>query len=106
MTTTTTTTTVAPEKPEEEDAENKQLREDLQAARQLIEKLQSEVAKLQKEVEAGAKPKHKLAPTVQPQDAVHQHLAMLEKPHPTEGYPPHVVLAVASLVFIFTYLFF
>jgi hypothetical protein len=48
----------------------------------------------------------KLASTVQPLDAVHQHLAQLEKPRPVEGYPPQVVLGVAVLVFIFTYLFF
>ncbi|KAG0169479.1 phosphatidylinositol-binding protein scs2 [Apophysomyces sp. BC1034] len=44
--------------------------------------------------------------TVQPSDAVHQHLAQLEKPHATEGYPPQIVLLVAALVFIVTYLFF
>lgn len=48
----------------------------------------------------------KLASTVQPLDAVHQHLAALEKPRADEGYPPQVVLIVAVLVFIFTYLFF
>ncbi|KAF7722033.1 phosphatidylinositol-binding protein scs2 [Apophysomyces ossiformis] len=47
-----------------------------------------------------------LAPTVQPLDAVHQRLAELEKPRVTEGYPPQVVLIVAVLVFILTYLFF
>ncbi|KAI8991403.1 hypothetical protein BDF20DRAFT_844459 [Mycotypha africana] len=57
----------------------------------------------QQEHDIGGK---KLASTVQPLDAVHQHLADLEKPHPTEGYPPQVVLSVAALVFIFTYLFF
>lgn len=48
----------------------------------------------------------RLPATVQPLDAVHQHLAALEKPRSTEGYPPQVVLAVAALVFIFTYIFF
>ncbi|CEP16026.1 hypothetical protein [Parasitella parasitica] len=48
----------------------------------------------------------KLAPTVQPLDAVHQHLAALEEPRPTEGYPPQVVLGVAVLAFLFAYLFF
>ncbi|KAG2190778.1 hypothetical protein INT46_001818 [Mucor plumbeus] len=48
----------------------------------------------------------KLASTVQPLDAVHQHLAALEEPRPTEGYPPQVVLGVAVLAFLFAYLFF
>ncbi|KAF7726261.1 phosphatidylinositol-binding protein scs2 [Apophysomyces ossiformis] len=47
-----------------------------------------------------------LSRTVQPSDAVHQHLTDLEKPQATEGYPPQIVLLVAVLVFIITYLFF
>ncbi|KAL0073426.1 hypothetical protein J3Q64DRAFT_1442441 [Phycomyces blakesleeanus] len=38
-------------------------------------------------------------------DAVHQHLAALRQPS-VDGYPPEVVLAVAGLVFIVTYLLF
>lgn len=68
----------------------------------------------EKEQEAELRPRlntqssstRKLASTVQPLDAVHQHLAQLEKPRSVEGYPPQVVLGVALLVFIFTYLFF
>ena len=48
----------------------------------------------------------KLASSVQPLDAVHQHLAALEKPRADEGYPPQVVMIVAAVVFIFTYMFF
>ncbi|KAG0168238.1 Oxidoreductase htatip2 [Apophysomyces sp. BC1015] len=51
-------------------------------------------------------PSRKLPPTVQPQDAVHHHLAALETQRVTEGYPPQVVLIVAALVFVVTYLFF
>lgn len=92
-----------------EDETIKELQDELRRARELIEKLQQENAglqKIQKEADSAAKSGRKLSPTVHPQDAVHQHLAALEKPRPTEGYPPQVVLIVASLVFVFTYLFF
>ncbi|KAI8146523.1 PapD-like protein [Fennellomyces sp. T-0311] len=96
-------TSVAPA-PAQDDSEKKQMQEDLRKARDLVAQLQKQIATLQKEQEA--KGGRKLPPTVQPQDAVHQHLAALEKPQLTEGYPPQVVLIVAAVVFVFTYLFF
>jgi hypothetical protein len=48
----------------------------------------------------------KLASTVKPEDAVHQHLASLQVASPTEGYPPQVVAIIAFVVFVFTWLFF
>ncbi|KAI9319080.1 PapD-like protein [Dichotomocladium elegans] len=98
-------TSATASQPTTEDLEKKRLREDLREARVLVDQLKSQIAALQKEQEAG-KLSRKLAPTVQPLDAVHQHLAALEKPQVPEGYPPQVVLVVAGLVFIFTYLFF
>ncbi|CDH55216.1 related to scs2-required for inositolmetabolism [Lichtheimia corymbifera JMRC:FSU:9682] len=100
---------VTEKKHHEEDSEKKTLKDELQSAREMIEQLRKQVTTLQKEQEAtgnGGKGSRKLASTVQPLDAVHQHLAALEKPNVTEGYPPQVVLAVAALVFVFTYLFF
>ncbi|KAI7886326.1 PapD-like protein [Lichtheimia hyalospora FSU 10163] len=100
---------VTEKKNHEEDGEKKKLEDELQSTRDLVEQLRKQVATLQKEQEAtgnGGKGSRKLASTVQPLDAVHQHLAALEKPNVTEGYPPQVVLAVAALVFVFTYLFF
>lgn len=47
----------------------------------------------------------KLPSSVQPLDAVHQHLAQLQKPHPVEGYPPQVVAIICGVIFLFTYLF-
>lgn len=100
---------VTEKKHHEEDSEKKTLKDELQSAREMIEQLRKQVTTLQKEQEGtgnGGKGSRKLASTVQPLDAVHQHLAALEKPNVTEGYPPQVVLAVAALVFVFTYLFF
>lgn len=79
---------------------------ELKLALDKIKQLEQQLAEAQKENVRSRSNGRKLAATVQPLDAVHQHLAALEKPHPTEGYPPQVVLGVAALVFIFTYLFF
>ncbi|CAO3607996.1 unnamed protein product [Mucor hiemalis] len=100
------TTTAAPiQTPRDITTTDKELKEALEKIRQL-EKQLSEIQK-----EEGLRVRNnnggrKLASTVQPLDAVHQHLAALEKPRADEGYPPQVVLIVAVLVFIFTYLFF
>ncbi|KAI8060036.1 hypothetical protein BC940DRAFT_313002 [Gongronella butleri] len=48
----------------------------------------------------------KLAPNALPLDAVHQHLAQLQKPRPVEGYPPQVVAALCFMTFVVAYLFF
>lgn len=79
---------------------------ELLLALEKIKSLEQQLAEAQKESVRSRSNGRKLAPTVQPLDAVHQHLAALEKPRPIEGYPPQVVFAVAALVFIFTYLFF
>lgn len=85
--------------------------EELKAALEKIASLEKQLFEIRKEEGLRARNQtgtsnRKLAPTVQPLDAVHQHLAALEKPRPTEGYPPQVVFGVALLVFIITYLFF
>ncbi|KAI8066133.1 PapD-like protein [Thamnidium elegans] len=82
---------------------NKELNEALQKIKQLEQQL---IEAEKENIRSRSNNGRKLPATVQPLDAVHQHLAALEKPSPTEGYPPQVVLAVAALVFIFTYLFF
>lgn len=78
----------------------------MKSALEKIAILEQQLAEAQKESVRARSNGRKLAATVQPLDAVHQHLAALEKPSPVEGYPPQVVMAVAALVFIFTYLFF
>jgi hypothetical protein len=84
---------------------------ELKAALEKIALLEKQLSDIRKEEGLRARNQtgtsnRKLASTVQPLDAVHQHLAALEKPRPTEGYPPQVVFGVAFLVFIITYLFF
>lgn len=79
---------------------------ELKLALEKIKLLEQQLAEAQTESVRARSNGRKLAATVQPLDAVHQHLAALEKPSPVEGYPPQVVLAVAALVFIFTYIFF
>lgn len=78
---------------------------ELKKALEKIGKLEKELNELKQEG-LRARNGRKLPSTVQPLDAVHQHLAALETPRPTEGYPPQVVIGVAVLVFIVTYLFF
>ncbi|CAO3597409.1 unnamed protein product [Absidia cylindrospora] len=96
--------------------EKQQLRQDLVAAQQQIVRLQHELEQSKQDLDGlrlrqnatAATPAgttRKLPPTVQPLDAVHQHLAQLQKPHPIEGYPPKVVLIMCGVVFLFTYLF-
>jgi hypothetical protein len=85
--------------------EKKDENDELKAANETIKQLQQQLEELQ-QLRSRGNGGRKLASTVQPLDAVHQHLAALEKPRPTEGYPPQVVLGVAALVFVFTYLFF
>ncbi|KAI8364717.1 uncharacterized protein BYT42DRAFT_166491 [Radiomyces spectabilis] len=87
--------------------------EQLTEARQTIEQLRKQLDAVRQEPPTSVRPRlqysasgRKLAPTVQPLDAVHQHLAQLERPRPTEGYPVQVVIAIAVIVFVFTYIFF
>ncbi|KAG1440282.1 hypothetical protein G6F56_011988 [Rhizopus delemar] len=92
-------------------AENDEARKQLKEALEKIKRLETELEELKKQREVSRKEGNvvggrKLSPTVQPLDAVHQHLAQLEKPRAVEGYPPQVLLGVSILVFIFTYLFF
>ncbi|KAI8364180.1 PapD-like protein [Blakeslea trispora] len=86
-------------------------KEQLREALEKIELLEKQLADVRKEEGLRARnltgsSARKLASTVQPLDAVHQHLAALETPKSVEGYPPQVVMGIALLVFIFTYLFF
>ncbi|KAI9354155.1 PapD-like protein [Pilaira anomala] len=85
--------------------QNNSKEEELKKANEKIKRLEQQLSELE-----GLRTRNnngrKLPSTVQPLDAVHQHLAALEKPRSVEGYPPQVVIAVAALVFIFTYLFF
>lgn len=93
--------------------EKRQLRQALDAAQQQITHLQRELEQNKLEAEglrlrqnASSADSRKLPPNVQPSDAVHQHLAQLQKPHPVEGYPPQVVAIMCGVIFLFTYLFF
>jgi hypothetical protein len=93
--------------------EKRQLRQALDAAQQKIALLQRELEQSKLETDglrlrqtASGADSRKLPPNVQPSDAVHQHLAQLQKPHPVEGYPPQVVAIMCGVIFIFTYLFF
>ncbi|KAI8087913.1 PapD-like protein [Gilbertella persicaria] len=93
--------------PQKNDTTEQQLKESLEK----IKLLEKQLADIRKEEGLRARnltgtSARKLASTVQPLDAVHQHLAALETPRPTEGYPPQVVMGIALLVFVFTYLFF
>jgi hypothetical protein len=102
------------EKPSRADEDEKrQLRQALDAAQQKITLLQRELEHSKLETDglrlrqtASGADSRKLPPNVQPSDAVHQHLAQLQKPHPVEGYPPQVVAIMCGVIFIFTYLFF
>lgn len=96
--------------------DNNNKERELKEALEKIKSLEKQLSELQLQQQEGLRARNsntsntsggrKLASTVQPLDAVHQHLAALEKPRADEGYPPQVVLIVAVLVFIFTYLFF
>ncbi|KAK4513004.1 uncharacterized protein ATC70_003715 [Mucor velutinosus] len=92
-------------------ADNSNKEKELKEALERIAYLEKQLNDLRKEEGLRARNQtgtssRKLASTVQPLDAVHQHLAALEEPRPTEGYPPQVVLAVAIFAFLFAYLFF
>ncbi|KAI9268798.1 PapD-like protein [Sporodiniella umbellata] len=83
----------------------------LKEALEKVRRLEREIEELKKQNELTRKENstlssRKLSPTVQPLDAVHQHLAQLEKPCAVEGYPPQVLFGVSFIVFFFTYLFF
>lgn len=102
--------------------ENKVLRTNLQTANENILSMQKTIDSLKRELSAAqasvltqrkselttptANNGRKLASTVKPEDAVHQHLASLQVASPTEGYPPQVVAIIAFVVFVFTWLFF
>ncbi|KAI8086130.1 PapD-like protein [Halteromyces radiatus] len=124
--TTAATTTLAKETKDDSDYKDDQqqkLRQELVAAQEQIKRLERELEQSKQDLEglrlrqnatttttaignntiAGTR---KLPPTVQPLDAVHQHLAQLQKPHPVEGYPPQVVAIMCGVIFLFTYLFF
>ncbi|KAI8983525.1 PapD-like protein [Pilobolus umbonatus] len=81
--------------------------DELRLALNKIKDLEKRLNEMQRLNEEGLRNRNKeSANKVQPLDAVHQHLAALEKPRPTEGYPPQVVFGIAFFVFIFTYIFF
>ncbi|CAO0801798.1 unnamed protein product [Mucor circinelloides] len=91
--------------------DNSNKEKELKEALEKIAYLEKQLNELRKEEGLRARNQtgtssRKLASTVQPLDAVHQHLAALEEPRPTEGYPPQVVLGVAIFAFLFAYLFF
>ncbi|CAO3679091.1 hypothetical protein G6F70_005481 [Rhizopus microsporus] len=111
-TTASATTAVEPQfdNKVQENEDKKQLKEALEK----IKRLEKEIEELKRLQDEGIRARNnnqtvggrKLASTVQPLDAVHQHLAQLERPRAVEGYPPQVLMGVAILVFLFTYLFF
>jgi hypothetical protein len=104
--------------------ENKELRNNLQSANENILSMQKTIDSLKRELSvaqasvvtlrkndsssttSATSSGRKLASTVKPEDAVHQHLASLQVASPTEGYPPQVVAIIAFVVFLFTWLFF
>lgn len=104
--------------------ENKELRNSLQSANESILSMQRTIDSLKRELSTAqasvvtmrkndssstataTTSGRKLASTVKPEDAVHQHLASLQVASPTEGYPPQVVAIIAFVVFLFTWLFF
>ncbi|KAI9031924.1 PapD-like protein [Phycomyces nitens] len=81
------------------------LEKELEDAQETIRSL---ISQIEKEKHSPVQPKtsKKLPSIVQPLDAVHRHLAQLEKSRTTEGYPPQVVLMLAMLVFLVTLIFF
>ncbi|CAO3629162.1 unnamed protein product [Cunninghamella echinulata] len=98
-----------------DDQEKIKLRQELVSSKENVSRLELELEQLKKELQdlrqkssndSTSIKNKKLSPTVQPLDAVHQRLAQLEKPHPTEGYPPQVVAVIGLVIFLFTYLFF
>ncbi|CEG71625.1 hypothetical protein RMATCC62417_07329 [Rhizopus microsporus] len=111
-TTASATTAVEPQfdNKVQKNEDKKQLKEALEK----IKRLEKEIEELKRQQDEGIRARNnnqtvggrKLASTVQPLDAVHQHLAQLERPRAVEGYPPQVLMGVAILVFLFTYLFF
>ncbi|ORX58759.1 PapD-like protein [Hesseltinella vesiculosa] len=92
------------------------LKQQLSSANNTITSLRSELTQIKQDSELrsrhvnSAEPlspmAKKLAPNALPLDAVHQHLAQLQKPRPVEGYPPQVVAAISLAIFLVTYLFF
>ena len=106
------------------ESENKELRNNLQSANESILSMQRTIDSLKRELStaqasvvtlrkndssstaSATNSGRKLASTVKPEDAVHQHLASLQVASPTEGYPPQVVAIIAFVVFLFTWLFF
>jgi hypothetical protein len=104
--------------------ENKDLRNNLQTANENILSMQKTIDSLKRELSTAqatvatlrknespsttsvTSSGRKLASTVKPEDAVHQHLASLQVASPAEGYPPQVVAIIAFVVFLFTWLFF
>jgi hypothetical protein len=113
-----------PEEVKRYETENKELRNNLQSANESILSMQRTIDSLKRELStaqasvltlrkndssstaSATNNGRKLASTVKPEDAVHQHLASLQVASPTEGYPPQVVAIIAFVVFLFTWLFF
>ncbi|CAO3633649.1 unnamed protein product [Cunninghamella blakesleeana] len=97
-----------------DDDEKLKLKQELSLSQENVIRLQKELDQLKKELQDARSHQtplennktRKLSPTVQPLDAVHQRLAQLQKPHPTEGYPPQIVAIIGLVIFLFTYLFF
>ncbi|KAL0083949.1 PapD-like protein [Phycomyces blakesleeanus] len=81
------------------------LEEELVEAEETIRSLIRQIEK-QRQAPVRSTSSKKLPSVVQPLDAVHRHLAQLEKGRTTEGYPPQVVLMLAIVVFLITLIFF
>ncbi|RCH80889.1 hypothetical protein CU098_003657, partial [Rhizopus stolonifer] len=77
------------------------IREQLQAAIEKIKRLEIEIAQLKALRDQGIK-----VDILQSLDTTHHPFSELENSFFFEGYPPHVFMAIFSLIFIFTYLFF
>lgn len=84
---------------DDEDADKSRLKQELRQALELVEHLKNQIANMEHERKMEQEPAEK------PQFA-----GAWEKPAGNmsveEGYPPQMVMTIASLVFVFTYLFF
>ncbi|CAO3700825.1 unnamed protein product [Rhizopus stolonifer] len=77
------------------------IREQLQAAIEKIKRLEIEIDQLKASRDQGIK-----VDILQSLDTIRHHFSQLENSLFFEDYPPHVFMAIFSLIFIFTYLFF
>lgn len=86
-----------------EDEDKTRLKQELRQALELVEHLKSQIANMELE-RKGEQQQHQ--PTEKPQLAGAWEKTAGNNMSVEEGYPPQMVMTIASLVFVFTYLFF